>query len=139
MVLQPKRQKHRKQFRGRMRGVASRGTEVSFGDYGLQALECSWVSSRQIEAARIAMTRYTKRGGRVWIRIFPDKPITSKPSESSMGSGKGEVVGFVCVVRPGRMMYELGGVPDAQALVALKRAAAKLPIKTRIVKRGAEI
>lgn len=122
-----------------MRGVASRGTEVSFGDYGLQALECSWVSSRQIEAARIAMTRYTKRGGRVWIRIFPDKPITSKPSESSMGSGKGEVVGFVCVVKPGRMMYELGGVPDAEALVALKRAAAKLPIKTRIVKRGAEI
>jgi len=139
MVLQPKRLKHRKQFRGKMRGNATRGTEVSFGEYGLQALDRAWVTSRQIEAARVAMTRYTKRGGRVWIRIFPDKPISSKPSEASMGSGKGEVVGYAAVVKPGRMMYELGGVPAEDALQALRRAAAKLPIKTRIVKRGEEI
>ncbi|MDP3983095.1 MAG: 50S ribosomal protein L16 [bacterium] len=139
MVLQPKRLKHRKQFRGTMRGDATRGTEVSFGDFGLQSLGRAWITSRQIEAARVAMTRYTKRGGRVWIRIFPDKPITSKPSESSMGSGKGEVVEYVSVVKPGRMLYELGGVPEQEALEALRRAAAKLPIKTRIVKRGEDI
>jgi len=139
MILQPKRLKYRKQFRGTMRGNATRGTEVSFGDFGLQSLGRAWITNHQIEAARVAMTRYTKRGGRVWIRIFPDKPISSKPSEASMGSGKGEVVGYVCVVKPGRMLYELGGVPEGEALEALRRAAAKLPIKTRIVKRGEDI
>lgn len=136
MVLQPRKQKYRKQFRGKMRGESTRGTKVDFGDYGLKALERGWITSRQIEAARVAMTRYTKRGGRIWIRIFPDKPITSKPSEAAMGSGKGDVAEYVAVVRPGRVLYEIGGVEEELAYEAIKRAAAKLPIKTKIVKRG---
>ena len=137
MALQPKKQKYRKQFRGKMRGNASRGTKVDFGDFGLKALERAWITSRQIEAARIAMTRYTKRGGRVWIRIFPDKPITSKPHEAGMGSGKGDVYEYVAVVQPGRILYEIGGVSEEQAHEAMRRAAQKLPIKTKIVKKGA--
>lgn len=136
MVLQPKKQKYRKQFRGKMRGRASRGTKVDFGEYGLKALERGWITSRQIEAARVAITRYTKRGGRVWIRIFPDKPITSKPSEAAMGSGKGDVSGYVAVVLPGRILYEIGGIDEEQVYEAMRRAAAKLPVKTKIIKRG---
>jgi large subunit ribosomal protein L16 len=135
MALQPKKQKYRKQFRGKMRGKATRGTRVSFGEYGLKALERAWITSRQIEAARVAMTRYTKRGGRVWIRIFPDKPITSKPHESGMGSGKGDVYEYVSVVQPGRILYEMGGIPEEEVYEAMRRAAAKLPIKTKVVKR----
>lgn len=135
MVLQPKKQKYKKQFRGKMRGQASRGTTVDFGEYGLKALERGWITSRQIEAARVAITRYTKRGGRVWIRIFPDKPITSKSSEAAMGGGKGDVSEYVAVVRPGRILYEIGGIDGEQAYEAMWRAAAKLPVKTKIVKK----
>jgi large subunit ribosomal protein L16 len=135
MLLQPKKQKHRKQFRGKMRGNSSRGNSVDFGEYGLKALERGWVTSRQIESARVAMTRYTKRGGRVWIRIFPDKPVTSKPAESGMGSGKGDVCEYVAVVKPGRVLYEIGGVTELQAIEAIRRAADKLPIKTKFIKK----
>ena len=137
MLLQPKRQKYRKQFRGKMRGNATRGTTVDFGEYGLKALGRGWITSRQIESARVAMTRYTKRGGRVWIRIFPDKPITSKPAESGMGSGKGDIADYVAVVKPGRVLYEMGGIGEVEAFEAVRRAAAKLPIKTKIIKKGA--
>jgi len=131
-MLSPKRVKHRKVMRGNMKGMATRGCDVSFGDYGLQAVEEAWITNRQIEAARITMTRHMKRGGKVWIRIFPDKPFTKKPAETRMGSGKGAVEGWVAVVQPGRMMFEVGGVPEAVAREALELAAQKLPIKCKI-------
>lgn len=134
-MLAPKRVKYRKQMKGRMRGQATRGNEVSFGDFGLQAVEPGWVSNRSIEAARIAMTRHIKRGGKVWIRIFPDKPITKKPLEVRMGKGKGNPEGWVAVVKPGRMMFELEGVSPDIAKRAMELAAAKLPVKCRFVLR----
>ncbi|GAA0434383.1 50S ribosomal protein L16 [Lentibacillus halophilus] len=134
-MLMPKRVKHRKQHRGRMKGQAKGGTTVAFGEYGLQAVEPSWITSRQIEAARIAMTRYMKRGGKVWIKIFPDKPYTSKPLEVRMGSGKGAPEGWVAVVKPGKIMFEIAGVPEEVAREALRLASHKLPIKTKFVKR----
>lgn len=135
-MFSPKRTKFRKMFKGRMRGPAKGGAEISFGDYGLQALECGWITSRQIEAARIAMTRHIKRGGKVYIRIFPDKPITKKPAETRMGKGKGGNEGWVCVVRPGRIMYELEGVDEKLAREAFHLAHHKLPIPTRMVSRA---
>ena len=135
-MLMPKRTKWRKPQRGRMRGAAKGGTRVSFGDYGLQALEPGWITSRQIESARIAMTRRIKRGGKVWINIFPDKPVTQKPAETRMGSGKGNVEFWVAVVKPGRVMFELGGVDEELAREAMRKAGHKLPVKTRFVKRG---
>ena len=134
-MLLPKRVKYRKQMRGRMTGKASRGTVVNYGDYGLQALEPAWITSRQIEAARVAMTRYTKRGGKVWIKIFPDKPITQQPAETRMGKGKGSPEYWVAVVKPGRVMFEIGGVSDEVAREALRLASHKLPIKTKMVKK----
>ncbi|GIN58911.1 50S ribosomal protein L16 [Lederbergia ruris] len=134
-MLMPKRVKYRREHRGKMRGRAKGGTEVSFGDYGLQATEASWITSRQIEAARIAMTRYMKRGGKVWIKIFPHKPYTAKPLEVRMGSGKGAPEGWVAVVKPGKIMFEIAGVPEEVAREALRLAAHKLPIKTKFVKR----
>ena len=133
-MLLPKRVKYRKQMRGRMTGKASRGTVVNYGDYGLQALEPAWITSRQIEAARVAMTRYTKRGGKVWIKIFPDKPITQQPAETRMGKGKGSPEYWVAVVKPGRVMFEIGGVSEEVAREALRLASHKLPIKTKMVK-----
>ena len=135
-MLMPKRVKRRKQFRGRMKGKAYRGNKVTHGEYGIQALEPSWVTSKQIEAARIAMTRYIKRGGKVWIKIFPDKPVTARPAETRMGSGKGAVDYWVAVVKPGRIMFELGGVPEETAREALRLAIHKLPIKCKIVSRA---
>ena len=134
-MLAPKRVKYRKQFKGRMRGKATRGNKVSFGEFGLQATEPAWITNRQIESARVAMTRHIKRGGKVWIRIFPDKPITSKPAETRMGKGKGNPEGWVAVVKPGRIMFELEGVPEKVAQRAMELAAAKLPIKCRFVVR----
>jgi large subunit ribosomal protein L16 len=134
-MLAPKRVKYRKQMKGRNRGVASRGTQVSFGEFGLQALENGWISNRSIEAARIAMTRHIKRGGKVWIRIFPDKPVTKKPLEVRMGKGKGNPEGWVAVVKTGRMMFELEGVPQETARRAMELAAAKLPVKCKFVVR----
>lgn len=134
-MLLPKRVKHRKQFRGRMKGKAQRGNTVSHGDFGLVALEPAWITNRQIEAARIAMTRYIKRGGKVWIKIFPDKPITAKPAETRMGSGKGSTEYWVAVVKPGRVMFEMDGVSEEDAREAMRLAAHKLPIKTKFVKR----
>lgn len=134
-MLTPKRVKWRKVQRGRMTGAASRGNALTFGDYGLQAMEPCWMSNRQIEAARIAMTRYIKRGGKVWIKVFPDKPVTKKPAEVRMGSGKGNPELWVAVVRPGRVLFELSGVAPSVAREALRRAAAKLPIGTKIVAR----
>ena len=138
-MLAPKRVKYRKQFKGRMNGKATRGNKVSFGEYGLQAIEPAWISNRQIEAARVAMTRHIKRGGKVWIRIFPDKPITSKPAETRMGKGKGNPEGWVAVVKPGRVMFELEGVDLKMAQRAMELAAAKLPIKTRFVVRDQQL
>jgi large subunit ribosomal protein L16 len=135
-MLMPKKVKYRKQQRGRMRGKAYRGSEVNFGQYGLQALEPGWITNRQIEAARVAMTRRIKRAGRVWIRIFPDKPVTSKPAETRMGKGKGSPDHWVAVVKPGRIMYEMEGVSEELAREAFRLAAHKLPIKTRFVERG---
>ena len=135
-MLQPKKVKHRKQHKGRMRGKAYRGSSLSFGDFGLQATECSRITARQIEAARIAMTRHVKRGGKVWIRIFPDKPITKKPAETRMGKGKGNPEEWVAVVKPGRILYEMEGVEPDVARQALRLAAHKLPVPTRIVQRG---
>ena len=135
-MLLPKRVKYRKQMRGRMTGKASRGTQVNYGEYGLQALEPAWISSRQIEAARVAMTRYTKRGGKVWIKIFPDKPITQQPAETRMGKGKGSPEFWVAVVKPGRVMFEIGGVSEEVAREALRLASHKLPIKTKVVKKA---
>jgi large subunit ribosomal protein L16 len=132
-MLMPKRTKFRKQFRGKMRGNANRGNVVNFGDYGLMAMEAAWITSRQIEASRIAMTRHIKRGGKVWIRIFPDKPYTKKPLEQRMGKGKAGVEGWVCVVKPGRIMFEMNGVPIEVAKEAMRLAQHKLPIKTKFV------
>ena len=134
-MLMPKRVKYRKQQRGRMRGKAQAGNTISFGQYGLKALEAYWITSRQIEAARIAMTRYIKRGGKVWIRIFPDKPVTKKPAETRMGKGKGAPEYWVAVVKPGRIMFEIEGVSDDVAKEAMRLASHKLPIKTRFVSR----
>jgi large subunit ribosomal protein L16 len=134
-MLSPKKVKHRKQHRGRMRGISKGGTTVSFGDFGLQASEPKWVTARQIEAARIAMTRHIKRGGKVWINIFPDKPFTKKPAETRMGSGKGNPEGWVAVVKPGRVLFEMAGVDEETAREAMRLAAHKLPLKTRFVKR----
>jgi len=134
-MLMPKRVKYRKQFRGRMKGRASRGVEVQFGDFGLQALEPSWVTSRQIEAARRAIVRHVKRRGKLWIRIFPDKPVTSKPAETRMGKGKGAVDHWVAVVKPGRVMFEIAGVTEDAAREAMRLAAYKLPLKTQFVVR----
>jgi large subunit ribosomal protein L16 len=134
-MLAPKRVKFRKQMKGRMRGVATRGQTVAFGHFGLQALEAGWVTNRQIEASRVAMTRCMKRGGKLWIRLFPDKPITKKPAETRMGKGKGNPEGWVCPVKIGRMMFEIEGVEEPLARKALALASAKLPIKTRFVKR----
>ena len=134
-MLIPKRIKHRKQHRGRMRGHAKGGTEVNFGDFGLLALEPGWITNRQIEAARVAMTRHIRRGGKVWINIFPDKPVTKKPAENRMGSGKGNPEGWVAVVKPGRVMFELSGVPEPLAREAMRLAGHKLPVKTKFVQR----
>lgn len=134
-MLMPKRVKYRKQMRGRRKGKANRGAEVSFGEFGLMALEPAWISSRQIEAARKAMVRYTKRRGKVWIRIFPDKPVTKKPAETRMGSGKGNVEYWVAVIQPGRILFEMGGVSETEAHEALRLAGFKLPIRTKLVRR----
>ena len=138
-MLVPKKLKYRKPHRGRMRGLAKGGTEVQFGEYGLQALEASWITNRQIEAARIAMTRKIKRGGKVWINVFPDKSVTQKPAETRMGSGKGSPEHWVAVVKPGRVMFELAGVAEPLAKEALRLAGSKLPVKTKIVKREADL
>jgi large subunit ribosomal protein L16 len=138
-MLSPKRVKHRKTHRGRMRGKAYRGNRVSFGEFGLQALEPAWISNRQIEAARIAMTRHIKRGGKVWIRIFPDKPITQKPAETRMGKGKGNPEAWVAVVKPGRILFEMEGVSPEIAERAMQLASAKLPIRTRFVVREQQL
>jgi large subunit ribosomal protein L16 len=132
-MLMPKRTKYRKMMKGRMDGKAHRGSTIAFGEYGLQALEPAWVSSRQIEAARRSITNYLKRGGKVWIRIFPDKPVTQKPAETRMGSGKGNPEFWVAVVKPGRIMFEIGGVPQERAEEALKRAAMKMPMDCRFL------
>jgi large subunit ribosomal protein L16 len=137
-MLLPKRVKYRRVQRGRMKGKATRGNKVVYGEYGLQATEPSWITSNQIEAARIAMTRYTKRGGKVWIKIFPDKPVTEKPAETRMGSGKGSPEYWVAVVKPGRVMFEIAGVPEETAREALRLAGHKLPCKTKFVKRDSE-
>jgi large subunit ribosomal protein L16 len=134
-MLAPKRVKFRKQMKGRMTGTAFRGSNMSFGDFGLKALGCGYLSSRQIEAARVAISRHVKRGGKLWIRVFPDKPVTKKPAETRMGKGKGSPEGWVAVVRPGRILYEIKGVPEAVAREALGLASAKLPIPTRFVAR----
>jgi large subunit ribosomal protein L16 len=135
-MLSPKKVKFRKQQRGRMKGQALRGGTLNFGDFGLQAVECGYISSKQIEAARIAMTRHVKRGGKMWIRIFPDKPITKKPAEVRMGKGKGPPEAWVAVIKPGRILYEMEGVDRELAREAFRLAAHKLPIKTKIVERG---
>ena len=137
-MLLPKRVKYRRVHRGRMKGVATRGNVISYGEYGLQAMEPSWITSNQIEAARIAMTRYTRRGGKVWIKIFPDKPVTQKPAETRMGSGKGSPEYWVAVVKPGRVLFEMSGVSEEMAREALRLAAHKLPIKTKFIKRDSE-
>lgn len=138
-MLIPKRVKYRKQFRGRMKGQAHRGNKVAHGEFGLVAAEPSWITNRQIEAARIAMTRYIKRGGKVWIKIFPDKPITAKPAGTRMGSGKGSPEYWVAVVKPGRVMFEMDGVPEATAREAMRLASHKLPIKCKFVVKGKEL
>jgi len=132
-MLAPKRAKHRKAFRGKRTGIETRGVNVDFGEFGLKAETCGWVSSRQIEAARRALTHYVKRGGRIWIRIFPDKPVSKKPPETRMGSGKGDIHEYVAVVRPGRILFEMGGVPQEDAKEAMRLASAKLPIRTKFV------
>ncbi len=137
-MLMPKRVKYRRQHRGRMKGKATRGNKVVYGDFGLQALEPGWITSNQIEAARVAMTRHTKRGGKVWIKIFPDKPVTAKPAETRMGKGKGSPEYWVAVVKPGRVMFEIAGVPEDVAREALRLASHKLPVKTKIIAREKE-
>jgi large subunit ribosomal protein L16 len=137
-MLMPKRVKHRKQQRGRMSGQATRGSSISFGEYGLKALEPQWITNRQIEAARVAITRHMKRAGKLWIRIFPDKPVTVKPAETRMGKGKGSPEYWVAVVKPGRVLFELEGVPADVAKRALDLAASKLPLKTKFVRRDQE-
>lgn len=135
-MLMPKRVKHRKQMKGKMKGSPQRGVTLAFGEYGLQATECGWLDSKQIEAARIALTRYIKRGGKTWIRIFPDKPLTSKPAETRMGKGKGSPDSWVCVIKPGRILYEMEGVSEEIAREAFRLAAFKLPISTKFVTRN---
>lgn len=135
-MLVPKRAKYRKQFRGTIKGVAHSGTHISFGEYGLATQDAGWLTSRQIEAARRAITHFTQRGGRVWIRIFPDKPITKKPAETRMGSGKGDVFEYVAVVKPGRILFEMGGVNKNIAMSALRLAAHKLPVKTKFIEKS---
>lgn len=135
-MLMPKKVKHRKQMKGRMKGTPRRGVSLSFGEYGLQATECGWIDSRQIEAARIAMTRYIKRGGKIWIRIFPDKPLTAKPAETRMGKGKGSPDSWVCVIKPGKILYEMEGVTEEIAREAFRLAAHKLPIQTKFISRS---
>ena len=137
-MLMPKRVKHRKQFRGRMKGKAQRGNTLAYGEFGLQATEPHWVTSQQIEAARIALTRYTKRGGQVWIKIFPDKPVTAKPAETRMGSGKGAPEYWVAVVKPGRVLFEIAGVSEDIAREALRLASHKLPLKTKLIMKATE-
>ncbi|WP_019500661.1 50S ribosomal protein L16 [Pseudanabaena sp. PCC 6802] len=134
-MLSPRRTKFRKQQRGRMAGPATRGNELDFGDYGMQALEPAWITSRQIEASRRAMNRYIRRGGKIWIRMFPDKPVTQRAAETRMGSGKGAPEFWVAVIKPGRVMFEVAGVPEDIAKEAIRLAAAKMPIKTRFIKR----
>lgn len=134
-MLSPKRTKYRKQHRGRMQGVATRGNTIAFGDFALQALEPSWITARQIEAGRRVITRYARRGGKLWIRIFPDKPITMRPAETRMGSGKGSPEYWVAVVKPGKIIYEIKGVPETIARAAMRIAAYKMPIKTQIISR----
>jgi len=134
-MLMPKRVKYRRQQRGRMKGKSMKGNEVLFGEYGMQALEPAWITSQQIEAARIAITRYIKRGGKVWIKIFPDKPVTKKPAETRMGKGKGSPEYWVAVVKPGRVLFEVAGVPEEVAREAIRRADHKLPVKTKFIKR----
>jgi large subunit ribosomal protein L16 len=134
-MLSPKKVKHRKQHRGRMRGHSKGGTDIAFGEYGLQALTAGWISNRQIESARVAMTRHIKRGGKVWINLFPHKPFTKKPAETRMGSGKGSPEGWVAVVKPGKVMFELAGVPEDVAREAMRLAAHKLPVKCRFMTR----
>ena len=138
-MLMPKKVKYRKQQRGRMTGLAWRGSTLSFGDFGLKAMVCGWITNRQIEAARIAMTRFIKRGGKIWVRVFPDKPITKKPQETRMGKGKGAPDQWVCVVRPGKILFEMEGVNEIEAKAAMRLAAAKLPIKTKFVMRSEEV
>ncbi len=135
-MLSPKKVKHRKQQKGKMRGMASRGSSLNFGEFGLQATDCGYISSKQIEAARIAMTRHVKRGGKIWIRIFPDKPFTKKPAEVRMGKGKGAPEGWVAVIKPGRILYEMTGVPREVAVEALRLAMHKLPVRTRFIERS---
>jgi large subunit ribosomal protein L16 len=137
-MLSPRRTKFRKQQRGRMRGLATRGNQVNFGEFALQALEPAWITSRQIEASRRAMTRYIRRGGKIWIRVFPDKPVTMRPAETRMGSGKGSPEYWVAVIKPGRVLFEIGGVPEATAREAMRLAAYKLPIKTKVITREEE-
>ncbi|MBI4137534.1 50S ribosomal protein L16 [Candidatus Roizmanbacteria bacterium] len=134
-MLQPKRQKHRKQFRGKMPGNATRGMNVSFGEMGLKALERGWITSNQIEAARVAISRRTRKGGKLWIRIFPDKPISGKPNETGMGGGKGDIANYVAVVQPGRVLFEVGGLDDTILIDALRQAGHKMPVRTKIVTR----
>lgn len=136
MLLAPSRTKYRRQHRGRMKGEAHRGATIAFGEYGLQALEACWMEARQIEAARIALTRFMKRGGKVWIRVFPDKPITAKPAETRMGSGKGAVDHWVAVIKPGRIIFEIAGVSEEVAKEAVRLASHKLPVRTRFITRG---
>ena len=138
-MLAPRRAKHRKEFRGKRRGKSYRGATVAFGDYGLKSLESAWIGSRQIEAARKALTHSIRRGGRVWIRIFPAKPVTKKPPETRMGSGKGDVAEYVCVVRPGRILFEMAGVDTAAAAEAMRLAGAKLPVMTKFVVREKKV
>lgn len=135
-MLAPKRAKYRKQFRGKMRGIDTRGTKISFGEFGLKALSSGWVSTRQIEAGRRVLTRYTQKGGRVWIRIFPDKPVSDKPPEVRMGGGKGDIADYVAVIRPGKVLFEMGGIPEEMAKEALLACAAKMSIQTKFLKRG---
>jgi large subunit ribosomal protein L16 len=135
-MLSPKKVKFRKQQKGKMRGVARRGSSLNFGEFGLQATDCGYISSKQIEAARIAMTRHVKRGGKIWIRIFPDKPVTKKPAEVRMGKGKGAPEGWVAVIKPGRVLYEMSGVSKEMAKEALRLAMHKLPVKTRFIERS---
>ena len=137
-MLSPKRTKFRKQHRGRMRGMAQRGSDITFGDFALQATEPCWMTSRQIEAARRAMTRYVRRGGKIWIRVFPDKPVTMRPAETRMGSGKGNPEFWVAVVKPGRIVFEIAGVPEATAREAMRLAAFKLPFKTKFIARDSK-
>jgi large subunit ribosomal protein L16 len=138
-MLSPRRTKFRKQQRGRMRGLATRGSSLNFGDFALQSTECGWITSRQIEAGRRAMTRYIRRGGKIWIRVFPDKPVTMRPAETRMGSGKGAPEYWVAVIKPGRILYEIQGVSEATAREAMRLAAFKMPVKTKFISRETEV